>query len=399
MNLNQTDRQLHIDFLRGVAAQLVLIGHAFSLFVLKSSSTVSGNEISTHWITQTLWRFIGIFVGRGADAVVVFFVLSGLLVGASVIRQIEANRFQFGDYIVKRIVRLQTVILPGLLISGVLIWLSFQLGAGASVIVQNTPWYPVDWPVQESMSMSTLACNAVFLQTIFCSQYAHNSSLWSLTNEFHYYLAFPMILLVLTASKQSLAVRFACFIGFCLVVGLWLYPYWNSAQFYRSLQFFTGGLIWIVGAYVPWGLSKYGKPFNSYFSHVMWFAVAALLLLLYLKSVGSVRTLSVVLLTIWLLSYADTLNKWLGRSELISRSVKLLSDFSFSLYVIHVPILFVFLSFFDELLVKQLPTLSGLVVFAFILLITNFLAYGFYFLFEKNFLVIHARIKTITGKL
>jgi hypothetical protein len=50
-------------------------------------------------------------------------------------------------------------------------------------------------------------------------------------------------------------------------------------------------------------------------------------------------------------------------------------------------------------LVKQLPTLSGLVVFAFILLITNFLAYGFYFLFEKNFLVIHARIKTITGKL
>jgi peptidoglycan/LPS O-acetylase OafA/YrhL len=394
----QVERQLHIDFLRGIAAQLVLVGHAFSLLVDKNAILVVEGHLAMDWLNRALWKVVGVFVGRGADSVVVFFVLSGLLVGATVIRQIGAGKFQFKDYLLKRVTRLHTVIFPGLVISGLLIWISFKFGTGASVITANIPWYPENWPIQESMSTSTLFCNAAFLQTIFCSQYGHNSSLWSLTNEFHYYLAFPMVLIVLISAKHSAAVKLWCFFGFAAIVALWLYPYFARGEFYRSLNFFTGALIWTIGAFVPLLLQRLGKPFRSFLAHSLWGVVCCLLLVIYYKSSGYFRTVSVVTLTVWLLINAPLLNKVLGQSNLISRAVKLLSDFSFSLYVIHVPILFFFLSFSSKLLTKVPTSFGGLITFIGIVLITNLIAFAFYFGFERNYQMVLNRVKGSFGR-
>ena len=395
MSIQQPERQLHIDLMRGFAAQLVLIGHAYSLLISKHSAVIPVETNVGDSISRLVWRFTGLFVGRGADAVIVFFVLSGLLVGASIVRQTNKNTFQFVDYFIKRTVRLQTVILPGLIISGALIWFCFQFGAGASVIEQNVPWYPADWPIQESMSFSTLACNAIFLQTIFCSQYAHNSSLWSLANEFHYYIAFPLLLVALVQSHRTAMFRFLLLTGFCAILGLWLYPYFFEGQFYRSFHFFTGALIWSVGAFLPWVFAKFPNFFRSAVSHFVWFFVASLLLYLYSKSLGATRTIAVVGLTVWLLFYAQTLNKVLSFSNNVSSCVKLFSDFSFSLYVIHVPLLFAFLSFSPTLLQKQSTSLNGFWIFLIVLIAINIFAYIFYFCFERNFPKILDRIQNL----
>ena len=65
-----------LDLLRAVSAQVVVIGHCFSL-LLQPGSPIEGGVV-----TRLSWFALGIFSGHGFDAVAVFFVLSGLLVGA-----------------------------------------------------------------------------------------------------------------------------------------------------------------------------------------------------------------------------------------------------------------------------------------------------------------------------
>ncbi len=45
--------------------------------------------------------------------------------------------------------------------------------------------------------LPVLLCNAAFLQTAACPQFAANGALWSLFNEFWYYMLFPPLALAL----------------------------------------------------------------------------------------------------------------------------------------------------------------------------------------------------------
>ena len=52
----------------------------------------------------------------GHQAVIWFFVISGFLVGGSVVNDIRRDRFQFGRYAINRFSRLYVVLIPALLI-------------------------------------------------------------------------------------------------------------------------------------------------------------------------------------------------------------------------------------------------------------------------------------------
>jgi peptidoglycan/LPS O-acetylase OafA/YrhL len=136
------NRSFTLDLLRAAAAQLVLIGHCYSLTVTNSAGFTGSRHPSNSLIESILWRFLEAFTGRGFDAVFVFFVLSGLLVGTSVYTKMASGKFMFGDYVLRRTTRMYSVLLPSLVLSSALIALCFSAGNGADVIAKNHPWYP-----------------------------------------------------------------------------------------------------------------------------------------------------------------------------------------------------------------------------------------------------------------
>jgi peptidoglycan/LPS O-acetylase OafA/YrhL len=168
-----------VDAFRWLAAASVLITHA-GLRML-----VPVGDMPAVSLSHVAYAF---FAGFDHQAVMIFFVLSGLLVGGSVMREVSATgQIAFGAYLGRRIVRLCLVLWPALALAAICTSLSLALGANRLGIL------PAD--TAATLSMRVLLCNAVFLQTAACPQFAANGALWSLFNEFWYYLLFPPLAL------------------------------------------------------------------------------------------------------------------------------------------------------------------------------------------------------------
>jgi peptidoglycan/LPS O-acetylase OafA/YrhL len=131
-----------------------------------------------------------------SEAVVIFFVLSGYLVGGSVVRSIRAAQWSWRVYLTKRVTRLYVVLIPAILIGMALDYGGIHLFGTGSI-----------YTAPEGMGLGTLASllsrlrpsimlgNALFLESIFVPYPGTNASIWSLVNEFWYYLAFPLLAL------------------------------------------------------------------------------------------------------------------------------------------------------------------------------------------------------------
>src|SRR3954454_24406268 len=92
---------IHLDAMRGFAALVVFLGHARFMFIgyasqAKAAATAVATRVSAAPEAIT-W---------GHEAVVVFFVLSGYLVGGSVLRDIKLQRWSWQKYLTLRLTRL-----------------------------------------------------------------------------------------------------------------------------------------------------------------------------------------------------------------------------------------------------------------------------------------------------
>ena len=170
-----------VNTARWLAAASVLVTHTgIRMFVpVGAMGSVS--------VPHVAYAFLA---GFDHQAVMVFFVLSGLLVGGSVLQEVSGTgRVAAGAYLGRRLVRLCLVLWPGLLLSFACIGLALALGAVEYGIL------PAD--TAGTLSAAVLLCNAAFLQTVGCPQFAANGALWSLFNEFWYYVLFPPIAVAL----------------------------------------------------------------------------------------------------------------------------------------------------------------------------------------------------------
>ena len=115
---------VNLNAIRGAAALVVLLGHTRSLFFSSLSSTV---DLSTtaQKVGQGADPRLGL-ITMGNEAVIVFFVLSGFLVGNSAWRAIRSSRWSWHKYLLQRMTRLWIVLLPALIIGGCLDHLGMQ---------------------------------------------------------------------------------------------------------------------------------------------------------------------------------------------------------------------------------------------------------------------------------
>jgi peptidoglycan/LPS O-acetylase OafA/YrhL len=183
--------------------------------------------------TNPLLKVVYLLAGAGHQSVVIFFVLSGYLIGGSIFRSIESDDWSWLHYFMRRLARLWLVLIPALLLGafwdilGLSIHRSPALYSG---LISNH----MSSDVHQSLTLRVFLGNASFLQTIVVPTFGSNGALWSLANEFWYYVLFPLILFVVITKYGHLArVILAC--------GSVLIAFFVGAKILFSLP------IWLIG--------------------------------------------------------------------------------------------------------------------------------------------------------
>jgi peptidoglycan/LPS O-acetylase OafA/YrhL len=212
----------HLDMIRGLAALAVMVGHIRGLFFLDYRDLPSPSPALAAIYAVT---------GLGHEAVMVFFVLSGFLIGGSILTAMK--RWSWKRYLVNRFCRLYLVLLPALLLTAILDYVAYKQPGGHVYFDLPITHFNAQ-PLAGRHSLSVLLGNVLFLQTILVPTFGSNSPLWSLANEFWYYLLFPALVLA-AYSPDNLKRRLVGFLMALLM--LVLLP--------RGIV--AGFLIWLMG--------------------------------------------------------------------------------------------------------------------------------------------------------
>lgn len=175
---------LLLDVCRAAAALAVVLGHARGTFLVDFPALAMPTSIDR-----------GVyFLAFGHQAVMVFFVLSGWLVGGSALVQQWLGTFSARAYALHRISRMWLVLVPSMLLG---------LCAHAVHLALDAP-VPVSGDLVEAFAIAssdptgtpfgplTFLGNLVGLNTIVVPNYGGNGVLWSLSHEIVFYALMPL---------------------------------------------------------------------------------------------------------------------------------------------------------------------------------------------------------------
>jgi len=357
-----------IDWLRGLAALQVAAAHLRAQ-VFPGLGTL---------VDPPLWyQALSFCTGFAHQAVLVFFVLSGWLVGGVFLDRSAGvpPALALRDYALDRATRLWTVLLPAFLLMLALAWAGALPVPAAGAAVDGGATAAIE--VRQAWSFTALLGNLVGMQTLVVPPFGENFPLWSLANETWYYVLFP--LLVLSLRGGGAWPRFAC-AALGLVLAAWL----GAA----IIGYF---LVWLLGV----GASRLRITLAPRQRWLCWGAFGVLAAVLRLGGQDGdfgLATLAPDLL------YAGVLVACLcsvGRRRPGVTGVgsgyrhrpaalgKLLAGFSFTLYVVHIPLQRMLWSYRDgALLSPHAP--ASLAVYAAMLAVVLALAYLFHLPFEAQ---------------
>ncbi len=367
---------IHFDLLRAMAALFVLLEHGRNFLF------VDFRQLTTH---RQLLAPLYLLSSAGHQAVVFFFVLSGYFIGGTVLRAIEHNQWDWAGYLLRRMVRLWVVLVPALLLS--LFWdrLGIHLGHAPALYTGHGPGNQLG-NVVAALTPQTFFGNLFFLQSVTTSTFGSNGALWSLANEFWYYLLFPLGMIALWR-KQPPARRLICAILFLAI-----------ACFVRN-SLLLAFPIWLAGV----ALFKLPRPsLSPRLGKLLRIAAAILYLPLFLVSgkstfiTGNTRDYLLTVLTVVFLWVILSAKETYAPHELRVRVSRELARFSYTLYAVHVP----FLVFFTALAAgnsRWIPRPLTLLAGSGILLATMLYSWTTAFLTEFRTDAIRAKFERLLG--
>ena len=309
----------HLDLVRAAAASAVMWGHLRAIFFVDFPHLYRRS-----WLLDIVY----FATGFGHQAVIVFFVLSGFLISNSVIRKYVAKTWSLQDYGIDRASRLYVVLIPGLLLG--LMWdeighllfrasglYSRPLVAFGTIIAQN------------EINLRNFIGNLLFLQTILCQTFGSNGPLWSLANEFWYYVLFPLALISVTAWKKS-SIR--------LAIPATMLAF--SVASFIGLGILFGFLIWLSGCALVVAHSQFRLQRRAPLTLYLLIASLGLFICLFAARTSRFGVLGNDLLvglafTFFLFGILQLDHG--PEHQRYARIAHLFSDFSYSLYLLHFP--------------------------------------------------------------
>lgn len=314
----------------------------------------------------TLWyQALAFFTGFAHQAVLVFFLISGWLVGGSLLNKL-AQPDALKLYAIDRVTRLWTVLVP-----------TFVLILAFGILTGTLDARNADFSPTNPFSWTAFVGNLAGLQTISVPEFGGNFPLWSLANESWYYLLFP--LLVLCAAPARAGKRLLP--GALLVLLALLLPF--TIMLYFS--------IWLLGA----GFSRVRLECDN----LTRFSLLALLgaLAVYFRLTGRTSDINtatfvpyLMLSILFVLFLSSTVIKTDPRVRLLApvrAAANVFSNFSFTLYVVHIPVLgmlgWLGVHLFDKKALAP-DSLVDLGIYVAMLATVLLFSYGFYLLFEAR---------------
>lgn len=305
-----------LDLSRWVAAFLVVIEHLRSLMYMDYGAAIRVGMIG---------KVCYFITGFGRPAVMIFFVMSGFLVGGKVLERLAQGTFSWQKYAVDRSSRLYAVYVMALLLGGALDHFGYfhlnRFGLYDESFPGRIP--VVNFNVHENLSWPIFALNLGMCQTILGPVFGSNGPLWSLANEFWYYLAGPVLFLLFYSRVRHQLV---------LCIGILVGLYWFLPA--SILVYF---LVWLMGAVLYFMNSRRYLP--------LW---CSLLLFLACFSLARLQWLKVPYLADFLIgiSFALLINSAADSARRIPWHIlnRRAADFSYSVYLCHFPFLVFVLS-------------------------------------------------------
>lgn len=312
----------HLDVIRSVAAWAVMWGHLRAFFF------VDYEELA---FRSPSFKALYFLTGFGHQAVMVFFVLSGFLISSSILKSLNGRTWSWSGYAVSRATRLYVVLIPGLLFG--MLWdvLGKSLFASTGLYTQPLTSFG-GLVVQNELTARNFLGTLFFLQTILSDSFGSNGPLWSIANEFWYYVLFPLGLLAAYSWRKksfpAAALLTVSAVGISLILG-------------RDKM--IGFLIWLAGFAVVlvWSQLKLSSA-GARMAYLL-FASAALMASLTAARLESLSPrnsdLAVGLAFAAFLYGVLQVDFRVLAGGIYLRGAHLFAGFSYSLYVLHFPFL------------------------------------------------------------
>ena len=291
----------------------------------------------------------------------IFFILSGFFISASIFKAVSDNRWSWLSYLLVRLARLYVVLIPALLLTAVFDLSGIYFSGADSIysghsLIGNI----VSFKVSDHLTVNNFLTNLFFLQRIFSPPFGSNAPLWSLSYEFWYYMIFPLLVLsfVSNNNKHKLLQLLAALLLLCMVG--------------KTISIYF--LIWLFGAFIhftsKFELKRKLKYLMLYLSGIVFLATLGAVRV---KLFSGSETFSDFILAIFfsIFLYAILQDRSPCHSELYKKIAHKIAGFSYTLYLVHLPILI----FCNSLILKNqrwqpepLQLTIGLGIFAFVII-------------------------------
>ena len=307
-----------IDAVRWIAALIVALHHCNNVFVNQADIMKAEHDAPVYvWWFATSYTF-------AHGAVVVFFVLSGFLVGGAAVNRARAGKAYLRNYLIDRSARIYIVLVPALALSVFLDLVGQRVFAGLGVY--EHPVY------QAALKLEYIPATLVSLQAIWFPTFGTNAALWSLGMEFWYYVICGLIVAPLCAAYATSARWTAFAIAVVLFITLSL----------PGSYFLFGGAIWALGALVriaPRPLMR-----SKWLALVIWAVAVTIMRLVTRGAIIEAHPLKEIVDSVNALLFANILltlrfDEGEGFSWCRAKYHAAFSHFAYSLYSIHWPIL------------------------------------------------------------
>jgi peptidoglycan/LPS O-acetylase OafA/YrhL len=349
------DHAVLLDLLRALASVGVLLVHTRGVSLVELGALPPGQQTFLVKVVLALTR-------SGREAVLTFFVLSGYLVGGQLIRRVMRGDFNVTDYAIDRCSRILLPLIPACLVT-----------AAINVFLLNTPDSP--WNVIGSM---------VGLNGVVVLEPEHNAALWTLAYEIWFYILGGALAYLIATYRQRVSLMTVFILGLSVLVftilRAQLLLFWMLGGLmalcvrmpYRKSIGLLGIVIALVGAYffeiaLPSHYLQQPAVVPAENAGEAIFVVGICLLL---PACAGVRVRA-------------------GSTALI-RAVGFAGSISYSLYLIHTPVLFALQRFLPKASVIDAQSLGSIGLRLGVVLLVTLV---FYWLFERNTLALRRYLK------
>jgi len=361
-----------LDLVRWLAAFAVFASHLRNHVHVKHGQIAEG---SAGWLVE-VWYLAS---SLHWEAVSVFFVLSGFLVGGIGTARARTDSFDCRAYALDRVTRIYAAFAPAVILGWALDSVIVQSGGGLGIYDMSHPLVvgPSQYPYAQQLTGEVLYSNLLMLQSFYVRPVGSNLPLWTLSFEFWFYVVFGCGVVLATGSswvRRGAGLLVAAAVIFLMgyrlpaFMMLWLLGLVAALPGAQWLRCPRVALLSFIGTLIAARVHDY-SPATSAVAHYVWeFAPAAAFAWLVFSSRGRC-------------------GPWLTRMQ---RPNAMLASFSFSLYLVHYPVMLALLVAIgnagaDGVRVGYQPDdPAGAAIYLGVFVAVLVLAYGFAFVTERQ---------------